>query len=563
MPESALWFTVVVVWVSVFSSLGAHLSTATVYVGPHFEVRDHDQPTKYVFNGAIRVASVIGSLSPVNRLQRIRTATGWNLCSVAVSGSLAAPTGQNVADIIAGLFKWNTANAEWSAAAVSESLTPGSVIWIRAKTNCTLTVLGPYADPVAQTLSTGGTFVPAAGLEAWSPIFPQGLFASTYQAQTGQWHEEFGDGLAWMSDWPNTVSPGQAFYAEAGTATRLDVPSSALRIRYYHQDHLGSSSLITDTTGAIVEEATFYPFGASHWTAGPDQIRDPYQFTQKERDTEDGLQYFETRYLHNHFGRFLSPDSKYQNPDLLAPEELASYIFQPQKENPYSYVCNNPVGHVDPSGHDISTPLVGRKVQRLRNGGVVVTVHQKNPVTVIRGFATFSFKSPIGFHGIPGLSDTHVEDRGKDVKVTILPNRWNTPTKSGDAETGVEIVPHLSTQAGKTTASYSLTIQSTYPPGYSASDTQAYGRGTTEQDIKNRNTTVTFHEGNHGAAFLNYIENHPLPEFNPSNRPFSKDFNAADASADFDRRVSEYNDAIGEFSKQQVDCVGHVPWFCK
>ena len=40
--------------------------------GKHFEVRDHDQPTKYVFNGASRVAATTGSLSTNTRIQRLR-----------------------------------------------------------------------------------------------------------------------------------------------------------------------------------------------------------------------------------------------------------------------------------------------------------------------------------------------------------------------------------------------------------------------------------------------------------------------------------------------------------
>ncbi|MGO8929793.1 MAG: hypothetical protein ACLQU3_23245, partial [Limisphaerales bacterium] len=46
--------------------------TTTVYVGRHFEVRDHDQPTKYVFNGSTRVAEITGSLSSNLRVQRLR-----------------------------------------------------------------------------------------------------------------------------------------------------------------------------------------------------------------------------------------------------------------------------------------------------------------------------------------------------------------------------------------------------------------------------------------------------------------------------------------------------------
>src|SRR5262245_32062641 len=65
---------------------GATMST-TVYVGQHFEVRDHDQPVKYVFSGETRVARVTGSLSANERLQRFRLYQGWNLISPAVTAA--------------------------------------------------------------------------------------------------------------------------------------------------------------------------------------------------------------------------------------------------------------------------------------------------------------------------------------------------------------------------------------------------------------------------------------------------------------------------------------------
>src|SRR5829696_2135839 len=51
--------------------------TTTIYPGMYFEVREHDQPTKYVFNGGTRVARVTGSLSTSTRVQRLRLHPGW------------------------------------------------------------------------------------------------------------------------------------------------------------------------------------------------------------------------------------------------------------------------------------------------------------------------------------------------------------------------------------------------------------------------------------------------------------------------------------------------------
>jgi hypothetical protein len=56
-------------------------STWVLYPGRHFEVREHDEPTKYVFAGPTRIARITGSLSNQQRVQRIHCGltirVGW------------------------------------------------------------------------------------------------------------------------------------------------------------------------------------------------------------------------------------------------------------------------------------------------------------------------------------------------------------------------------------------------------------------------------------------------------------------------------------------------------
>jgi hypothetical protein len=85
--------------------------------------------------------------------------------------------------------------------------------------------------------------------------------------------------------------------AQASAAAELEAPDAALRIRYYHQDHLGSSSVITDAEGAPLQETAFYPFGGPRNENRFRQAEEHYQFSQKERDPESRLLYFETPYL--------------------------------------------------------------------------------------------------------------------------------------------------------------------------------------------------------------------------------------------------------------------------
>jgi len=64
------------------------------------------------------------------------------------------------------------------------------------------------------------------------------------------------------------------------------------------------------------------------------------RFTGKERDAETGLDYFGARYFGSAQGRMTSPDPLLQSG---VPE-------MPQSWNRYSYVLNNPLAYVDPTG---------------------------------------------------------------------------------------------------------------------------------------------------------------------------------------------------------------------
>jgi RHS repeat-associated protein len=61
--------------------------------------------------------------------------------------------------------------------------------------------------------------------------------------------------------------------------------------------------------------------------------------TGKERDTESGNDYFGSRYYGSSMGRFMSPDSG-----------VDQHPADPQSWNLYSYVRNNPLTSIDPSG---------------------------------------------------------------------------------------------------------------------------------------------------------------------------------------------------------------------
>jgi RHS repeat-associated protein len=98
---------------------------------------------------------------------------------------------------------------------------------------------------------------------------------------------------------------------------------------FFSQDHLGSTTALTNTSGALVERETYDAYGNS---AGSALTR--YGYTGRERDPLTGLQYNRARFYDPELGRFISED----------PIGLAGGI------NQFAYVGNNPQNRVDPSG---------------------------------------------------------------------------------------------------------------------------------------------------------------------------------------------------------------------
>jgi RHS repeat-associated protein len=319
----------------------------TLYINKYFEVREHDAPTKYVWNGNTRVARVTGSLNTNLRVQRLRVWPGWNLASLAVTATNALSQLSSAFSLQPSAFRWEPATLTWLPVAPSDTLPAGAILWLKASANATLTVTGAYSDPTNQSVATGGAFLPGAGLEAWDlqsalTNLPSASVWS-YDSPTNRWLSWLPPPLAPQSDLPAFIAPGEAVFVRAAAPAQLDLPDSALRIRYYHQDHLGSSSAISDSTAQLQEETTYFPFGHARQQFRPQGIGENYLFTQKERDFETGLDYFDARLYASAISRFLRCD-----PILLAPAPKTTRAAQGQ--NAYAYCRSNPSRFVDPTG---------------------------------------------------------------------------------------------------------------------------------------------------------------------------------------------------------------------
>lgn len=132
--------------------------------------------------------------------------------------------------------------------------------------------------------------------------------------------------------------------ASGGSVTRTVTyypAAGAMRINstlyYILKDHLGSASVITDSSGTILGEQRYYPFGETRLTTGT--IYTDKLFTGQREMAGLGIYHYQARFYSPKLGRFLSPDT------------LIPGVSNPQAWNRYSDVQNNPVAHNDPTGH--------------------------------------------------------------------------------------------------------------------------------------------------------------------------------------------------------------------
>jgi RHS repeat-associated protein len=145
------------------------------------------------------------------------------------------------------------------------------------------------------------------------------------------WRSIAGDAIAETDLSGNTISE-YVFFAGRRVA-RLDASANVF---YYFPDPQGTTRTITDATGHVCYDADFTPYGQeiNHTNSCPQN----YKFTGYERDPETGNDYAFARYYSPRLGRFMTPDP------------LGGGIGDPQSDNRYAYVLNDPMNLIDPSG---------------------------------------------------------------------------------------------------------------------------------------------------------------------------------------------------------------------
>ena len=325
-----------------------------LYINQYFEIREGEAPTKFVYAGATRIARIKGTLTPNRpRIQRIRLTKGWNLVSLVVSPQTSNAMSVFGLDLKASLGSiYRLKEGVFSLVGPEEIIETGVPYWVFSETSRLLSIVGQYDTSVElyteNELPLGPNFVTWPRLET---IYVKNIFKKVDQVWAfknaeSRWKMQgFGlfDSIAELAD---PLSAETVMWADINVDGQLNPTATADQdILYYHGDHLGSSNLISDRSGSVVEENLFYPFGSVRYQVqATDWFDAAYKYTGKELDVESGLYYYEARYYVPAIARFATPDPLYVH------AENQNVVENPQLLGLYTYVLNNPVHLVDPTG---------------------------------------------------------------------------------------------------------------------------------------------------------------------------------------------------------------------
>jgi RHS repeat-associated protein len=138
------------------------------------------------------------------------------------------------------------------------------------------------------------------------------------------------------------VFNGDGLVATVDQQTASGNATGTAKIRYVHPDHLGSTNVVTDENGNVVQTLDYYPYGAIRVSVST-STNEKRQFIGQFAD-DSTLNYLNARFYESSRGQFLSQDPVFWG------DPKQQNLQDPQALNVYSYSADNHIVNKDPSG---------------------------------------------------------------------------------------------------------------------------------------------------------------------------------------------------------------------
>jgi RHS repeat-associated protein len=142
------------------------------------------------------------------------------------------------------------------------------------------------------------------------------------------------------------VFNGDSLVATVDQQTASGNATGTAKTKYIHPDHLGSTNVVTDDTGAVVQTLDYYPYGGPRINSTSGNYSGAgRQYLNRFAD-QTSLDYLNARYYDPGRGQFLTEDPVFWS--------SGQNLFNPQSLNSYSYAEDNPITKKDPDGQAAS-----------------------------------------------------------------------------------------------------------------------------------------------------------------------------------------------------------------
>ena len=147
---------------------------------------------------------------------------------------------------------------------------------------------------------------------------------------------EYGAGMGYIETDEFANSYGTASMQDSYGVSALLAHTSSAGREMYAFDGRGSVANLTGTAGLAQASYRYDLFGTATVTGN---TGNPYAFNAERVDRTTGLQYLRARYLDMGAGRFVGEDI------------YLGELSEPLSQHRFTYTLNDPLNHIDPSGH--------------------------------------------------------------------------------------------------------------------------------------------------------------------------------------------------------------------
>lgn len=203
--------------------------------------------------------------------------------------------------------------------------------WATGSTTCSNPTTGDATYSYDQDQNLTAATTPAGASAAYTYNGDGQLMSSTMGGTTTQftWDDTATD--------PALLQAGTESYIFGPDGVAIEQISSSGTVQYLHHDEIGSTRLITNTSGTTVGSLTYNPYGATTGAlaGSTGTATSLLGYAGEYTDPTTGLEYDQARWYDPATGQFMVVDPKVQS------------TWQP-----YAYASDDPVLATDPSGQD-------------------------------------------------------------------------------------------------------------------------------------------------------------------------------------------------------------------